>query len=186
MSEVNEMSCAEFADAAAELALGVMTGRERARALAHLDRCEACRENVRQLTVTGEELVGLLPAVEPPGECLPNSEIFRRLARALGLDHPRLKESDEEMVRDVLDCDAARAAEITFERLRDEGALRVTVPGVARFAEGGFPTKSGRMRLLAPELVGRPDLLERFFLEARATSGSTVLIIEPTVHRSFP
>ena len=81
-----------------------------------------------------------LPAVEPPGECLPNSEIFRRLARALGLDHPRLHESDEEMVRDVLDCDAARAAGITFERLRDEGALRVTVPGVARFADGGFPT----------------------------------------------
>jgi len=66
MSEVNEMGCAEFADAAAELALGVLTGRERAQALAHLDRCEACRENVRQLAVTGEELVGLLPAIEPP------------------------------------------------------------------------------------------------------------------------
>src|ERR1700683_4325260 len=66
MSEGNEMGGAEFADAAAELALGVLTGRERARALAHLDQCEACRENVRQLTVTGEELVGLLPAIEPP------------------------------------------------------------------------------------------------------------------------
>jgi hypothetical protein len=66
MSELNETGCAEFADAAAELALGVLTGRERARALAHLDRCDACRENVRQLTVTGEELVGLLPAIEPP------------------------------------------------------------------------------------------------------------------------
>ena len=50
-----------------------------------------------------------LPAAEPPGECLPNSEIFRRLAPRLGLDHPRLHESDEEVVRDVLDCDAARA-----------------------------------------------------------------------------
>jgi anti-sigma-K factor RskA len=66
MSEQNEMGCAEFADAAAELALGVLTGRERARALAHLDWCDECRENVRQLTVTGEELVGLLPAIEPP------------------------------------------------------------------------------------------------------------------------
>jgi len=66
MSELNEMGCAEFADAAAELALGVLTGRERARALAHLDWCDTCRENVRQLTVTGEELVGLLPAIEPP------------------------------------------------------------------------------------------------------------------------
>ena len=94
-----------------------------------------------------------LPAVEPPGECLPNSEIFRRLARALGLGHPSLQQSDEEMARDVLDCDAARAAEITFERLRDEGALRVTAPGVARFANGGFPTAGGRLRLLAPELA---------------------------------
>ena len=66
MSELNEMGCAEFAGAAAELALGVLTGRERARALAHLDWCDTCRENVRQLTVTGEELVGLLPAIEPP------------------------------------------------------------------------------------------------------------------------
>ena len=66
MSEVNDMSCAEFGDVAAELALGVLTGRERARALAHLERCDACRENVRLLTVTGEELVGLLPAIEPP------------------------------------------------------------------------------------------------------------------------
>ncbi len=46
----------------------------------------------------GHHYVSLnLPAVEPPGECLPNSEIFRRLARALGLDHPRLRESDEEI-----------------------------------------------------------------------------------------
>jgi hypothetical protein len=66
MSELNEMSCSEFADVAAELALGVLTGRERALALAHLDQCESCRENVRQLTMTGEELLGLLPAVEPP------------------------------------------------------------------------------------------------------------------------
>jgi anaerobic selenocysteine-containing dehydrogenase len=71
----------------------------------------------------------------------------------MGLDHPRLRESDEEMARDVLDCDAARAAGITFERLRDEGALRVTEPGRARFAAGGFPTPGGKLRLLAPELA---------------------------------
>ena len=47
MSEPTEyqgMSCDEFAAAAAELALGVLTGRERAAALAHLDGCESCRE----------------------------------------------------------------------------------------------------------------------------------------------
>ena len=82
MSEVNEMGCAEFADVAAELALGVLTGRERARALTHLDRCEACRENVRQLMVTGEELVGLLPAIEPP------AGFETRVMERLGLGTP--------------------------------------------------------------------------------------------------
>ncbi|MGP7997845.1 MAG: hypothetical protein ACLPKI_11045 [Streptosporangiaceae bacterium] len=66
MSERNEMSCQEFSGVAAELALGVLTGRERADALAHLDHCDACRETVRQLTMTGEGLVGLLPGLEPP------------------------------------------------------------------------------------------------------------------------
>lgn len=66
MSELNQIGCEEFADVAAELALGVLTGRERAEALAHLEHCDACRETVGQLTSTGEQLLGLLPAIEPP------------------------------------------------------------------------------------------------------------------------
>lgn len=68
MSDLNKMGCDEFADSAAELALGALTGRDRAKAIAHLDQCDACRENVRKLTMTGEELLGLLPTREPaPG-----------------------------------------------------------------------------------------------------------------------
>jgi anti-sigma-K factor RskA len=69
MSELdgmNDMSCDEFAEVASELALGVLTGRERARALAHLDGCEACREQVRELSMVGDELLALLPSAEPP------------------------------------------------------------------------------------------------------------------------
>jgi hypothetical protein len=66
MSDVDEINCDDMADMAAELALGVLDGRERAQAIAHLDRCDACRENVRQLTLTGEGLLGLLPPSEPP------------------------------------------------------------------------------------------------------------------------
>ena len=66
MSELDGVSCAEFHDSAAELALGVLTGRERAEALAHLDYCEACREHVRSLTVTSEKMLSLLPTAEPP------------------------------------------------------------------------------------------------------------------------
>ncbi|HTU73273.1 MAG TPA: hypothetical protein VMG38_07115 [Trebonia sp.] len=66
MTEYPDMSCDDLAEVAAELALGVLTGRERAEAVAHLDRCEDCREHVRQLMVTSEGLVGLLPEREPP------------------------------------------------------------------------------------------------------------------------
>ena len=66
MSELNEMGCAGVADAAAELALGVLPGHERTGVLAHLDWCGACRENVCRLTMTGEALLELLPGSEPP------------------------------------------------------------------------------------------------------------------------
>jgi hypothetical protein len=91
MSDLNEMSCAGFGDVAAELALGVLTGRDRAEALAHLDHCEACREHVRQLTMTGEGLLELLPSREPPAgfetrvmERLGLAVPERRTARRIG------------------------------------------------------------------------------------------------------
>jgi len=87
MSELNEMRCEQFADMAAELALGVLTGRERAEAIAHLDGCEACRENVRQLTVTGEDLLGLLPAREP------SAGFETRVMDRLGMAAPRPRRS---------------------------------------------------------------------------------------------
>jgi hypothetical protein len=82
MSELNDMTCAELADVAAELALGVLTGRERASAIAHLDNCEACREDVRQLMVTGEQLLELLPYAEPP------AGFETRVLERLGLPGP--------------------------------------------------------------------------------------------------
>jgi hypothetical protein len=60
------MTCAQLHDVAAELALGVLTGRERATAIAHLGQCRACREEVRQLMAIGGLLPELLPPVEPP------------------------------------------------------------------------------------------------------------------------
>jgi hypothetical protein len=80
------MSCAEMADVAAELALGVLTGRERAVAVAHLDNCDACREDVRQLMATGEQLLELLPPAEPPA----GFEI--RVLERLGLPVPAREE----------------------------------------------------------------------------------------------
>jgi NADPH:quinone reductase len=46
---------------------------------------------------------------------------------------------------------------------------------------------SGKVRINVNQRFALKDAADAHkALEARATSGSTVLIIEPTVHRSFP
>ena len=65
------------------------------------------------------------PAVPPPGECLPTTEIFRRLARTMGLDEPALYDSDEAMARQVLDSGHPSLAGITLEALKARGSMRL-------------------------------------------------------------
>ncbi|MEU6933596.1 hypothetical protein AB0A05_31045 [Streptomyces sp. NPDC046374] len=60
------VACERLRELGAELALGVLPARERAEAVAHLDRCPECREYVEQLTAAGDGLLGLLPEAEPP------------------------------------------------------------------------------------------------------------------------
>ncbi|MEU0254610.1 hypothetical protein ABZ299_19340, partial [Streptomyces sp. NPDC006184] len=62
----SDANCEKLREHGAELALGVLSGRERAEAFAHLDRCADCREYVEHLTLVGDGLIGLLPDREPP------------------------------------------------------------------------------------------------------------------------
>jgi len=89
---IDRVDCAQLADMAAELALGVLTGRERAAALAHLDGCPACSEYVRELTVTGEELLGLLPPHEPPAGF--ESRVLERLGLPVPGGDPQGREAE--------------------------------------------------------------------------------------------
>ena len=95
------------------------------------------------------------PAIAPVGEALSNTELFRRLAARMGLDHPCLRHSDEEMARQAFKWDHPFLRGITFERLEREGSVRLSVPDpFVPFAEGGFPTPSGRCELRS-ETLGR-------------------------------
>jgi anaerobic selenocysteine-containing dehydrogenase len=81
-------------------------------------------------------------AIAPVGEALPNSEIFRRLAARLGFDEPCFRDSDEDL------CRTALAGRIDWQRLKAEGWQRLDVPErFAPFAQGGFPTPSGKCEL---------------------------------------
>jgi hypothetical protein len=63
---MSELTCGECRDLAAELALDVLPAVERARVIAHLDRCTTCRDTVSSLTLTADRLIELLPEAEPP------------------------------------------------------------------------------------------------------------------------
>jgi hypothetical protein len=60
------MDCTELETVAAELALGIADGAERAAALSHLARCPACRALLDDLVSVADGLLLLGPAVEPP------------------------------------------------------------------------------------------------------------------------
>ncbi|MFZ2328178.1 MAG: molybdopterin-dependent oxidoreductase, partial [Rhodoferax sp.] len=95
------------------------------------------------------------PAIAPLGEAKPNTQVFRELATRMGFSEPCFADSDEAM------CRTAYGAVVDFDLLLRQGFS--TLPGAdAPFANGGFPTPSGRCefvsaRLQAQGLDGLPD-----------------------------
>jgi anaerobic selenocysteine-containing dehydrogenase len=82
------------------------------------------------------------PAVEPPGECLPATETFRRLARAMGLTEPSLYDDDESLCRTLL-------GDERFDRLWRDGWMRLDYPRPFVPFSDGFPTPSGRLEFVS-------------------------------------
>lgn len=85
------------------------------------------------------------PAIEPVGEALPNSEVFRRLAARMGFEEPCFRDSDEDICRQAIVSKNPRMQGMDWEQLKRDGFKRLNLPQVfAPFAEGGFPTLSGK------------------------------------------
>ncbi len=110
------------------------------------------------------------PAIPPLGSALPNTEIFRRLAAALGLADPGLTDSDEVMVRQLLDSDHPWLNGISYERLWEDGWARLNVPPDHRPNVDQPPaTDDGRLvlgsltyRPGSETVTGNPDLAARY------------------------
>ncbi len=110
------------------------------------------------------------PAIAPVGDALPNTEIFRRLATAMGLDDPALQSDDESLIRELLDSDHPWLEGISYERLGAETWARLDIaPGSRPFVDTTPPTSDGRLQLgaLAFEAgdetpQGDPELAARY------------------------
>jgi len=93
------------------------------------------------------------PSVEPLGESLPNSEIFRRLAAKMGLDDPIFVEDDVTMIKQALETSNKNFDGVTFEKLVERGWMRLNVPTpYLPYEKGNFSTPSGKCEFYSPRM----------------------------------
>ncbi len=112
----------------------------------------------------------------PPGEALPNMEIFRRLARAMGLNHPALYEDD----RAIIDTLLARSGHgIAFDELKAKGTATLYAEPVIAFAEGRYPTPSRRIELASPQAARDGHPLAPLPLADAPTADGRLRLLSP-------
>jgi anaerobic selenocysteine-containing dehydrogenase len=94
------------------------------------------------------------PAIEPLGEAKSNSEIFRLLAQRMGFMEDCFRDSDEDIARQTWLKDDPRMRGIEWDALKERGWQRLALPQVyAPFAQGGFPTPSGKCEFYSESLA---------------------------------
>ena len=94
------------------------------------------------------------PAIAPLGESLPNTEIFRRLARAMGFTDACFADDDCTLIKQAIDTDHPRMRTVTFDTLMERGWVRLNVPTpYAPFAAGEFQTPSGKCEFYSERLA---------------------------------
>ena len=96
------------------------------------------------------------PAIAPLGEALPNTELFRRLARQMGFSDACFADDDEALCRQAFDWSDPRLAGLSWEKLKADGHARLNLPrGAAPFADGGFPTPSGKCEFYSQSMLSQ-------------------------------
>ena len=121
------------------------------------------------------------PAIAPLGEAKPNTQIFRELARHMGFVDDCFAQDDESL------CRIAYGDAVDYEQLLARGFTSLRLVD-APFAEGGFPTPSGKceffsQRLADQGLDGLPDHVPNY--EAPGSSAQFPLAMISPPARNF-
>jgi anaerobic selenocysteine-containing dehydrogenase len=105
-------------------------------------------------------------AIDPLGECRSNVELFSALAQRMGFEDECFRESVDSMIDRALDSQNPWLRGITRERLEREDHIRLNFSGNGSdgsseerpflpFAEGNFPTPSGKAEFFSEALKRR-------------------------------
>ncbi len=105
------------------------------------------------------------PALAAAGECRSSVDVFRELAHRMGFDDPCFEESEDDMIRGVLNSGHPFLAGITLERLEREHSVRLNVSPEGEpflpFANGGFGTASRKCEFRAETISYEPPVESR-------------------------
>jgi anaerobic selenocysteine-containing dehydrogenase len=91
-------------------------------------------------------------AIAPLGQARPNSAIFRELAARMDLREPCFSDTDEQIAAAAFEWADPRLAGQSLDTVRAAGWVRLAVSD-APFAQGGFPTPSGRCEFFSQRLA---------------------------------
>ena len=95
-------------------------------------------------------------AIPKIGESLDNNELFRRLAVHMGYDDPCFRQTDEEMIREILDPEFNPLFEgITYEGLKRTGWAKAAIDSPRRpgLNSGRWATPSGKIEIWCEALA---------------------------------
>ncbi len=103
------------------------------------------------------------PAIKPLGEAVPNTQLFRLLAREMNMSPELFEISDEELAQLALAAPEDSSTiyppknaldGITLDSLKQTGPMRIQVPvDYAPFAEGNFGTPSGKCEFYSSRIA---------------------------------
>ncbi len=116
------------------------------------------------------------PAIAPVGQARSNTAVFRALAARLGFDEPCFADDDLALARQAF------GDKISFDELLEKGFATVAVAD-APFAEGHFPTPSGKCEFFSQRLAdsgqdGLPNYIANYE-EAKAGDRYPLAMISP-------
>jgi anaerobic selenocysteine-containing dehydrogenase len=131
-------------------------------------------------------------AIAPLGEAKSNWDVMRLLAGAMGYGEPWLRQSAEEVIREVVD--ATRTTNsllegVTLERLQVEGTIpyAISPESSVPFADLRFPTTSGKVELRCEALAAQgldplPAYQEPAEFAARSDGDTRLTLISAAAH----
>jgi anaerobic selenocysteine-containing dehydrogenase len=136
------------------------------------------------------------PAIAPLGQSKSNWEVMTLLARAMDFKEPWLHQSPHEVIHDILNAMAISNPAfrgLTLKRLQSNGAMPLNIQEPIPFADGKFPTRSGKVELFSQTLAERgydplpgsfmdPDAMDPDADQEGRDPAQALILVSPAAH----